>query len=619
MEHEGWSIKLRVAAAAAAALVGSTAYVPATFAAEQQPQQQATQNTNNQGKQANQSQGGNNQTQNQNQGQGAQGTQTPFPSSEQTAQGKLPAANTQQANQPQGGNNQAQNQNQNQQNNNQAGAHGKNTATPTPTPSPTANPTKQANGQDGKKNTPSPTPTPTETNNKPTDKAQPTPTPTPSDNKGTGEDNKGNNQDQKPSEDSSDKVFETTVGQKLAIGYPGFKTGDAIVFTIRDAQGKEVHSQGVQVKEDGEFSYDVPVDQLAAGEYTVSAISNGYHIKDQKLRIKPAEKSDDKVVAPQDPNPQQPPVVTNPPVQKPADPVTPTNPPVTENPAPVNPPVTPAPTNPVNPNPRPADPNPQQPPVVTNPPVQKPADPVTPTNPPVTENPKGTDTGDNRGHEHGNGNQDSAKDNGGADQQLPKGTIGNSDADVKQHSEKKEADKPQEQKEQVDPHIEVVRPQKNKDADKNQAANSQSSKEAAAIAKEKEAAAAARQAPAVEPGEGRAVAAQPVSRSNPNAADAEKVSSTTIAAAPVSRSSGAKDQDAARDTPGSGTVSRNASPSEKKENTGEPAQTHNNAQASENTAGDNNPWGVIGGLIAAGVILGGGTVYFTRKKSGGEQ
>ena len=561
MEHEGWSIKLRVAAATAAALVGSTAYVPATFAAEQQPQQQATQNTNNQGKQANQNQGGNNQAQNQNQGQGAQGTQTPFPSSEQTAQGKLPAANTQQANQPQGGNN---NQPQNQQNNNQAGANGKNTATPTPTPSPTATPTKQANGQDGKKNTPSPTPTPTETNNKPTDKAQPTPTPTPSDNKGTGEDNKGNKQDQKPSEDSSDKVFETTVGQKLAIGYPGFKTGDAIVFTIRDAQGKEVHSQGVQVKEDGEFSYDVPVDQLAAGEYTVSAISNGYHIKDQKLRIKPAEKSDDKVVAPQDPNPQQPPVVTNPPVQKPADP-------------------------------------------------------VTPTNPPVTENPKGTDTGDNRGHEHGNGNQDSAKDNGGADQQLPKGTIGNSDADVKQRSEKKEADKPQEQKEQVDPHVEVVRPQKNKDADKNQAANSQSSKEAAAIAKEKETAAAARQAPAVEPGEGRAVAAQPVSRSNPNAADAEKVSSTTIAAAPVSRSSGAKDQDAARDTPGSGTVSRNASPSEKKEDTGAPAQAHNNAQASENTAGDNNPWGVIGGLIAAGVVLGGGTVYFTRKKSGGEQ
>ena len=562
MEHEGWSIKLRVAAATAAALVGSTAYVPATFAAEQQPQQQATQNTNNQGKQANQPQGGNNnQAQNQNQGQGAQGTQTPFPSSEQTAQGKLPAANTQQANQPQGGNN---NQAQNQQNNNQAGANGKNTATPTPTPSPTATPTKQANGQDGKKNTPSPTPTPTETNNKPTDKAQPTPTPTPSDNKGTGEDNKGNKQDQKPSEDSSDKVFETTVGQKLAIGYPGFKTGDAIVFTIRDAQGKEVHSQGVQVKEDGEFSYDVPVDQLAAGEYTVSAISNGYHIKDQKLRIKPAEKSDDKVVAPQDPNPQQPPVVTNPPVQKPADP-------------------------------------------------------VTPTNPPVTENPKGTDTGDNRGHEHGHGNQDSAKDNGGADKQLPKGTIGNSDADVKQHSEKKEADKPQEQKEQVDPHVEVVRPQKNKDADKNQAANSQSSKEAAAIAKEKETAAAARQAPAVEPGEGRAVAAQPVSRSNPNAADAEKVSSTTIAAAPVSRSSGAKDQDAARDTPGSGTVSRNASPSEKKEDTGAPAQAHNNAQASENTAGDNNPWGVIGGLIAAGVVLGGGTVYFTRKKSGGEQ
>ena len=564
MEHEGWSIKLRVAAATAAALVGSTAYVPATFAAEQQPQQQATQNTNNQGKQANQPQGGNNnQAQNQNQGQGAQGTQTPFPSSEQTAQGKLPAANTQQANQPQGGNNN-QAQNQNQQNNNQAGANGKNTATPTPTPSPTATPTKQANGQDGKKNTPSPTPTPTETNNKPTDKAQPTPTPTPSDNKGTGEDNKGNKQDQKPSEDSSDKVFETTVGQKLAIGYPGFKTGDAIVFTIRDAQGKEVHSQGVQVKADGEFSYDVPVDQLAAGEYTVSAISNGYHIKDQKLRIKPAEKSDDKVVAPQDPNPQQPPVVTNPPVQKPADP-------------------------------------------------------VTPTNPPVTENPKGTDTGDNRGHEYGHGDQDSAKDNGGADQQLPKGTIGNSDADVKQHSEKKEADKPQEQKEQVDPHVEVVRPQKNKDADKNQAANSQSSKEAAAIAKEKEAAAAARQAPAVEPGEGRAVAAQPVSRSNPNAADAEKVSSTTIAAAPVSRSSGAKDQDAARDTPGSGTVSRNASPSEKKEDTGAPAQTHNNAQASENTAGDNNPWGVIGGLIAAGVVLGGGTVYFTRKKSGGEQ
>ena len=562
MEHEGWSIKLRVAAAAAAALVGSTAYVPATFAAEQQPQQQATQNTNNQGKQANQPQGGNN-NQAQNQGQGTQGTQTPFPSSEQTAQGKLPAANTQQANQPQGGNNN-QAQNQNQQNNNQAGANGKNTATPTPTPSPTATPTKQANGQDGKKNTPSPTPTPTETNNKPTDKAQPTPTPTPSDNKGTGEDNKGNKQDQKPSEDSSDKVFETTVGQKLAIGYPGFKTGDAIVFTIRDAQGKEVHSQGVQVKADGEFSYDVPVDQLAAGEYTVSAISNGYHIKDQKLRIKPAEKSDDKVVAPQDPNPQQPPVVTNPPVQKPADP-------------------------------------------------------VTPTNPPVTENPKGTDTGDNRGHEHGNGNQDSTKDNGGADQQLPKGTIGNSDADVKQRSEKKEADKPQEQKEQVDPHVEVVRPQKNKDADKNQAANSQSSKEAAAIAKEKETAAAARQAPALEPGEGRAVAAQPVSRSNPNAADAEKVSSTTIAAAPVSRSSGAKDQDAARDTPGSGTVSRNASPSEKKENTGEPAQTHNNAQASENTAGDNNPWGIIGGLIAAGVVLGGGTVYFTRKKSGGEQ
>ena len=561
MEHEGWSIKLRVAAATAAALVGSTAYVPATFAAEQQPQQQATQNTNNQGKQANQPQAGNNQAQNQNQGQGTQGTQTPFPSSEQTAQGKLPAANTQQANQPQGGNNQA--QNQNQQNNNQAGAHGKNTATPTPTPSPTATPTKQANGQDGKKNTPSPTPAPTETNNKPTDKAQPTPTPTPSDNKGTGEDNKGNKQDQKPSEDSSDKVFETTVGQKLAIGYPGFKTGDAIVFTIRDAQGKEVHSQGVQVKADGEFSY-VPVDQLAAGEYTVSAISNGYHIKDQKLRIKPAEKSDDKVVAPQDPNPQQPPVVTNPPVQKPADP-------------------------------------------------------VTPTNPPVTENPKGTDTGDNRGHEHGNGNQDSAKDNGGADQQLPKGTIGNSDADVKQRSEKKEADKPQEQKEQVDPHVEVVRPQKNKDADKNQAANSQSSKEAAAIAKEKETAAAARQAPAMEPGEGRAVAAQPVSRSNPNAADAEKVSSTTIAAAPVSRSSGAKDQDAARDTPGSGTVSRNASPAEKKEDTGAPAQAHNNAQASENTAGDNNPWGVIGGLIAAGVILGGGTVYFTRKKSGGEQ
>jgi hypothetical protein len=122
-------------------------------------------------------------------------------------------------------------------------------------------------------------------------------------------------------------------------------------------------------------------------------------------------------------------------------------------------------------------------------------------------------------------------------------------------SRKKEQEQKDKEQEKVDPHVEVIRPSASASA------SSGAGQDASAVAAEREAAEAARQAPAVEPGDSSALVAEPISRSSVVAADSEKVSGTSVVAAPISRGGSVKDQDAGKDVPVAGAPSRDASSS----------------------------------------------------------
>ena len=281
-------------------------------------------------------------------------------------------------------------------------------------------------------------------------------------------------------------VLEVLVTDRVSLDYPGFVVGDAVVFVVRDASGREVHSAGVRVVSAGTVKFDVPVGSLGPGEYTVFAASNGYKIREQRLRVRAVER----------------PVPSANPVQPPA----------------------PVPSVSAQP---------------TGAPVQPPA-PVPSANPvpsvvPVSPEPSGSSSSEPR--------QD-----GPQVESKPVSPVGSVNADPE--SRKKD----EAQVEKVDPRIEVVRPSSSASA-------SSGARDAAAVAAEREVSAAARQAPAVEPGDSSVLAAAPISRASVAVADSERVSGTSVVAAPISRGGGGKDQDAGKGAPVVGAPSRDVSSS----------------------------------------------------------
>ena len=264
-------------------------------------------------------------------------------------------------------------------------------------------------------------------------------------------------------------VLEVLVTDRVSLDYPGFVVGDAVVFVVRDASGREVHSAGVRVVSAGTVKFDVPVGSLGPGEYTVFAASNGYEIREQRLRVRAVER----------------PVPSANPVQPPA---------------------------PV--------------PSVSAQPTGAPVQPVEPS-------------GSSSSEPRQDGPQVESK---------PVSPVGSVNADPE--SRKKD----EAQVEKVDPRIEVVRPSSSASA-------SSGARDAAAVAAEREVSAAARQAPAVEPGDSSVLVAAPISRASVAVADSERVSGTSVVAAPISRGGGGKDQDAGKGAPVVGAPSRDVSSS----------------------------------------------------------
>ena len=85
-------------------------------------------------------------------------------------------------------------------------------------------------------------------------------------------------------------VIQVSAGDKLSLSYPGFSQGDSVVFVIRDREGNSVYNWGVQVLSEGAVVFQVPTAQLGAGEYTITASSTGYAIRQQKLVVTAPEK-----------------------------------------------------------------------------------------------------------------------------------------------------------------------------------------------------------------------------------------------------------------------------------------------------------------------------------------
>ena len=287
-------------------------------------------------------------------------------------------------------------------------------------------------------------------------------------------------------------VLEVLVTDRVSLDYPGFVVGDAVVFVVRDASGREVHSAGVRVVSAGTVKFDVPVGSLGPGEYTVFAASNGYEIREQRLRVRAVERPVPSA------NPVQPPApVPSVSAQPTGAPVQPPAPVPSANPVPSVVPVSPVPVSPVEPS------------------------------------------GSSSSEPRQDGPQVESK---------PVSPVGSVNADPE--SRKKD----EAQVEKVDPRIEVVRPSSSASA-------SSGARDAAAVAAEREVSAAARQAPAVEPGDSSVLAAAPISRASVAVADSERVSGTSVVAAPISRGGGGKDQDAGKGAPVVGAPSRDVSSS----------------------------------------------------------
>lgn len=316
-------------------------------------------------------------------------------------------------------------------------------------------------------------------------------------------------------------VLEVTVADQLVLEYPGFEAGESVVFVVRDGSGRSVYSVVVRVTAAGSVRLEVPVGSLGVGEYTVSATSAGHELKDQRVRVREAAAPTAEPTVEPTKSPE--PVPTVAPTAEPT--VEPTkNPEPTKSPEPTaEPSVKPVPVPIPVPVPSVApskDPEPVPSAQPTTEPSSSPAEPS---------------------------EQPSAR----PDEPAP--SVGTVNTDPE--SRKKEQEQKDKEQEKVDPHVEVIRPSASASA------SSGAGQDASAVAAEREAAEAARQAPAVEPGDSSALVAEPISRSSVVAADSEKVSGTSVVAAPISRGGSVKDQDAGKDVPVAGAPSRDASSS----------------------------------------------------------
>lgn len=327
-------------------------------------------------------------------------------------------------------------------------------------------------------------------------------------------------------------VLEVTVADQLVLEYPGFEAGESVVFVVRDGSGRSVYSVVVRVTAAGSVRLEVPVGSLGVGEYTVSATAAGHELKDQRVRVREAVASTAEPTVEPSKSPE--PVPSEQPTAEPT--VEPT-----KSPEPV-PTVAPTAEPTVEPTKAPeptAEPSVKPVPV----PIPVPVPSVAPSKDPEPV-PSEQPTSAPSSSPAEPSEQPSAR----PDEPVP--SVGTVNTDPE--SRKKEKEKEQEK---VDPHVEVIRPSVSASA------SSGAGQDASAVAAEREAAEAARQAPAVEPGDSSALVAQPISRSSVVAADSEKVSGTSVVAAPISRGGSAKDQDAGKDVPVAGAPSRDASSS----------------------------------------------------------
>lgn len=316
-------------------------------------------------------------------------------------------------------------------------------------------------------------------------------------------------------------VLEVTVADQLVLEYPGFEAGESVVFVVRDGSGRSVYSVVVRVTAAGSVRLEVPVGSLGVGEYTVSATAAGHELKDQRVRVREAAA------------PTAEPTVEPTKSPEPVPTVAPTAEPTVEpskNPEPTK---SPEPT---------AEPSVKPVPV----PIPVPVPSVAPSKDPEPV-PSAQPTTEPSSSPAEPSEQPSAR----PDEPAP--SVGTVNTDPE--SRKKEQEKKDKEQEKVDPHVEVIRPSVSASA------SSGAGQDASAVAAEREAAEAARQAPAVEPGDSSALVAEPISRSSVVAADSEKVSGTSVVAAPISRGGSVKDQDAGKDVPVAGAPSRDASSS----------------------------------------------------------
>ena len=368
-------------------------------------------------------------------------------------------------------------------------------------------------------------------------------------------------------------VLEVTVADQLVLEYPGFEAGESVVFVVRDSSGRSVYSVVVRVTAAGSVRLEVPVGSLGVGEYTVSATAAGHELKDQRVRVREAvaPTAEPTVEPSKDPEPVPTVAPTAEPTVEPSkDPEPTKSPEPTAEPSvkPVPVPV-PVPVPSVAPSKSP-EPVPSEQP--TTEPSSSPAEPS---------------------------EQPSAR----PDEPVP--SVGTVNTDPE--SRKKEQEQKDKEQEKVDPHVEVIRPSASASA------SSGAGQDASAVAAEREAAEAARQAPAVEPGDSSALVAEPISRSSVVAADSEKVSGTSVVAAPISRGGSVKDQDAGKDVPVAGAPSRDASSSP------EPsvAVASPSSSAQVEPAADSS-WGWFFPVAVIGLVAGAaGWFLVMRRRKGG--
>ena len=336
-------------------------------------------------------------------------------------------------------------------------------------------------------------------------------------------------------------MLEVTVADQLVLEYPGFEAGESVVFVVRDSSGRSVYSVVVRVTAAGSVRLEVPVGSLGVGEYTVSAASAGHEFKDQRVRVREAATpTAEPTVAPSK-NPE--PVPSEQPTAEPT--VEPT-----KSPEPV-PTVAPTAEPTVEPS---KDPEPTKSPEPTAEPSVKPVPVPIPVPVPSvapSKDPEPVPSEQPTSAPSSSPAEPSEQPSARPDDPVP--SVGTVNTDPE--SRKKEQEQKDKEQEKVDPHVEVIRPSASASA------SSGAGQDASAVAAEREAAEAARQAPAVEPGDSSALVAEPISRSSVVAADSEKVSGTSVVAAPISRGGSVKDQDAGKDVPVAGAPSRDASSS----------------------------------------------------------